>query len=109
MAYTFQDIQRKLHDAFPTKQFTLIEFHGMTSPCVIQCPDHGNQRVSAMSNLLRSAYGCPECAAEAREGKLKSEQAKTVGGRKILHQLRSLPPTLSDAEFRQKVMELLDL
>ncbi len=45
---------------------------------------------------------------EAREGKLKSEQAKTVGGRKILHQLRSIPPTLSDAEFRKKVLDLLN-
>lgn len=62
----------------------------------------------AASLLTTDGYGCPECAAEAREGKLKSEQAKTVGGRKVLHQLRSLPPTLSDAEFRKQVLELLN-
>lgn len=45
-----------------------------------------------MSNLLRSTYDCSEYAAGAREGKLKNEQAKTVGGRKLLAQLRSLSP-----------------
>ena len=57
-----------------------------------------------MSNLLRSTYDCSEYAAGAREGKLKNEQAKTVGGRKLLAQLRSL----SDAEFRKQVLDLLN-
>lgn len=102
---SFAEAQRKLTETFPDRGLELITYNGAREPCILRCPIHGEVEVSTFGNALRSVLGCPSC------GKVKAGLVGQENMRKYndtIQQLRSLPPTLSDAEFRKKVLELLN-
>lgn len=112
VAITLEQAQIRLNTAFPSSGFILKEFSNSYSPCIIECPVHGEQRVSTFANALRSAKGCPSCGKllqQEKSGKLLAESSRSrAGAQATLSQIRELASSnLSDTEIVSKLRELL--
>ena len=59
VAKRIQEAKIKYHTKFPNNQ--LIDYTSATSTCTIICSIHGKQK-GIYANLMRSKFGCPECA-----------------------------------------------
>lgn len=60
MAKSFNQAASELTDIFPN--ISLTDFDGVNYPVTVNCPIHGNVRYSTFNALIKSKYGCPECA-----------------------------------------------
>ncbi|MCI4052906.1 DUF723 domain-containing protein, partial [Klebsiella pneumoniae] len=60
MAKSFNQAASELTDIFPN--ISLTGFDGVNYPVTVNCPMHGNVRYSTFNALIKSKYGCPECA-----------------------------------------------
>ena len=101
----FSAAQQKLTETFPDRGLELVTYTGARDSCTLRCPIHGLVEVSTFGNALRSSLGCPECG---KDSSRKIRTSRLSSQHDVLKQLRSLPPTLSDAEFRKKVLDLLN-
>ena len=59
VAKRIQEVKDKYRKKFPNNQ--LIDYTSATSTCTIICSIHGEQK-GIYANLMRSKFGCPECA-----------------------------------------------
>lgn len=71
VAKRIQEAKTKYHTKFPNNQ--LIDYTSATSTCTIICSIHGEQK-GIYANLMRSKYGCPECAQLAVGARLAAHQ-----------------------------------
>ncbi|MCI4102613.1 DUF723 domain-containing protein, partial [Klebsiella pneumoniae] len=60
MAKSFNQAASELTDIFPN--ISLTGFDGVNYPVTVNCPMPGNVRYSTFNALIKSKYGCPECA-----------------------------------------------
>lgn len=97
--------QQRLTETFPNRNLELVTYTGARESCTLRCPIHGLVEVSTFGNALRSSLGCPECG---KDSSRKIRTSRLSSQHDVLRQLRSLSPTLSDAEFRKQVLELLN-
>lgn len=71
VAKRIQEAKIKYHTKFPNNQ--LIDYTSATSTCTIICSIHGEQK-GIYANLMRTKYGCPECAQLAVGVRLAAQQ-----------------------------------
>lgn len=107
MSLTLKDVQVEVSQTFPNKGFEVLEYQGSKNPIVIECPEHGRQRLSSYSNFIRSKHGCPVCALNARSEKLKGKSGGISAAVSLLKAIKSLPESLSNADYRSQVKFLL--
>lgn len=81
MAYTKEQIQEKIDEKFPGKGYKLLTFTKVKESAQIWCPIHGEQTVSSINSMLRSAGGCPACGRESVSKKLTGR--KTISGERL--------------------------
>lgn len=111
IATSKETIQERLDAQFPGRGLKVLEFSTLKSAGVIECPVHGSQSVNFFSSIFRSPTGCPKCGQESsakKSGKRMSDLFSLEGNSlQAVTKIRELPPTLSDYEFRIKVLEIL--
>lgn len=72
---TFEEAASEVAGKFSERGITLVEYEGTAKPCVINCPRHGNFRVSRYQQLFQSqSGGCKECAKELTSAALESSR-----------------------------------
>lgn len=72
---TFEEAASEVAEKFSERGITLVEYEGTAKPCVINCPRHGNFRVSRYQQLFQSqSGGCKDCAKELTSAALESSR-----------------------------------
>lgn len=111
MALTFDEAQSRINLRFPSKNLVLKSFDGVTRPLTLHCPLHGDQRVSNLNNLEKSAHGCPECGRESstsiRAQRFTDANLRRRDALKTLEALRSLDPSIPGEQYKEQVLKLL--
>ena len=107
MALTFSEAKERLKFKFPKANISLKIFRGTDELYDIYCAIHGDQTISRFSNLMTSKFGCAECAAESRKDQLAPSRTKSVlKYQELVAQVRLIPITLTDVEYRAEVLRL---
>lgn len=75
---TFEEAAAEVEERFGNRGIKLVEFEGTAEPCVIYCPEHGNQTYGRFSSMFRgNSMGCPACG-KARAAKIANANHQSV-------------------------------
>ena len=96
---TFEEAAAEVEERFGHRGIKLVEFKGTAEPCVIYCPEHGNQTYGRFGSMFRgNSMGCPVC------GKVRAAKAANASHQAVREELENLKQAVTGMTEQERTL-----
>ncbi|HGH6593088.1 TPA: DUF723 domain-containing protein [Neisseria meningitidis] len=94
----FEVAAREVEERFGHRGIKLVEFSGRSNPCVIYCPEHGNQTYGRFGSMFRgNSMGCPAC------GKVRAAKIANASHQSVREELENLKQAITGMTKQERI------